>query len=124
MSLRYVDGVQPTTRWEVASMSTTTPTPSSAAIADIFLGRAGGTVARLYGPTIGEVRAVRRARISLEHSAPRKRIDIVGYLRVEAEGAASESGDGSSAVSPASTIPAPNCTVTCCGRPTRCCAGR
>ena len=33
------------------------------------------------------------ARITLEHAAPRKRIDVVGYLRVEAEGEASEPGD-------------------------------
>src|SRR6478735_21589 len=64
-----------------------------AAIADIFLGRAGGTVARLYGPAIGEVHAVRPARITLEHTAPRKRIGVVGYLTVEAEGDASEPGD-------------------------------
>jgi hypothetical protein len=36
---------------------------------------------------------VRRARISLEHVAPRKRIDVVGYLTVEAEGEASIPGD-------------------------------
>jgi len=64
-----------------------------AALADIFLGRAGGTVARLYGPAIGEVCAVRPARITLEHVAARKRIDVVGYLHVEAEGDASEPGD-------------------------------
>ena len=64
-----------------------------AALADIFLGRAGGTVARLYGPAIGEVRAVRPARITLERAAARKRIDVVGYLTVEAEGDASEPGD-------------------------------
>ena len=40
-----------------------------AALADIFLGRAGGTVARLYGPAIGEVCAVRPARITLEYTA-------------------------------------------------------
>jgi len=40
-----------------------------------------------------EVCAVRPARITLEHAAPRKRIDVVGYLRVEAEGEASEPGD-------------------------------
>jgi hypothetical protein len=44
-----------------------------AALADIFLGRASGTVARLYGPAIGEVYAVRPARITLEHTAPRRR---------------------------------------------------
>jgi hypothetical protein len=64
-----------------------------AALADIFLGRAGGTVARLYGPAIGEVHVVRSAHITLEHAAARKRIDIVGYLTVEAEGGASEPGD-------------------------------
>ena len=64
-----------------------------AALADIFLGRAGGTVARLYGPAIGEVCAVRRARITLEHTAARKRIDVVGYVTVQAEGEASELGD-------------------------------
>jgi hypothetical protein len=64
-----------------------------AALADIFLGRAGGTVARLYGPAIGEVCAVRPARITLEHTAARKRIDVVGYVTVRAEGEASELGD-------------------------------
>lgn len=46
-------------------------------------GRAGGTVARLSGPAIGEVHAVRSARIALEHVVPRKRIGVVGYLTVE-----------------------------------------
>ena len=45
------------------------------------------------GPAIGEVHAVRPAQISLEHVSPRRRIGIVGYLRVEAEGDASEPGD-------------------------------
>jgi hypothetical protein len=39
------------------------------------------------------VYAVRPARIALEHVAARKRIDVVGYLHVEAEGDASEPGD-------------------------------
>jgi hypothetical protein len=47
----------------------------------------------LYGPAIGEVRVVRSARIALEHTAARKRIDVVGYLTVEAEGDASDPGD-------------------------------
>jgi hypothetical protein len=49
-------------------------------------------VANLYGPAIGTVHTVRRAQITLEHTAPRKRIDVVGYLSVEAEGVASEIG--------------------------------
>lgn len=60
----------------------------SAALASIFLGRPGATVAHLYGPAIGDVFAVRAARITVEHVAPRKRIDVVGYVTVESESAA------------------------------------
>ena len=63
------------------------------ALGAIFLGRAGGTVANLYGPAIGDVHAVRRASITLEHVTPRKRIDVVGYVTVQAEGEASDPGD-------------------------------
>ena len=42
-----------------------------AALADIFLGRAGGTSLRNYAAAIGDVYAVRRATISLVH-APRR----------------------------------------------------
>jgi hypothetical protein len=42
-----------------------------AALTEIFLGQAGGTTLRNYAAAIGEVYAVRRARISLDH-APRR----------------------------------------------------
>ena len=94
LSIRYLDRVQPSTPWEVVLyVDAGASGEQRAALADIILGRAGGTVARLYGPAIGEVCAVRPARITLEHVAARKRIDVVGYLRVEAEGDASEPGD-------------------------------
>jgi hypothetical protein len=94
LSIRYFDRVQPSTRWEVVLyVDQAASEQQRAALAAIFLGRAGGTVARLYGPAIGEVCAVRPARITLEHTAARKRIDVVGYLTVEAEGAASDPGD-------------------------------
>jgi hypothetical protein len=94
LSIRYFDRVQPSTPWEVVLyVDEGASDEQRSALADIFLGRAGGTVARLYGPAIGEVYAVRPARIVLEHVAARKRIDVVGYLRVEAEGDASEPGD-------------------------------
>ena len=94
MVLRYFDQVQPSTPWEVVLyVDHSAADGQRAAMADIFLGRAGGTVAHLYGPAIGEVHAVRPARISLEHVAARKRIGIVGHLTVEAEGDASEPGD-------------------------------
>src|SRR4029077_6928372 len=64
-----------------------------AALADIFLGRAGGTVARLYGPATNASVAGRPARITLEHTPNPNRIDDAGYLTVESEGDASEPGD-------------------------------
>ena len=94
LSLRYRDNVDPSTRWEVVLyVDDRAESAQCHALADIFLGRAGGTVAQQYGPAIGEVHAVRPARIALEHAAPRKRIDVVGYLTVEAEGEASDPGD-------------------------------
>lgn len=94
MTLRYFDRVQPSTRWEVVLYIDERADEAQAeALAAIFLGRAGGTVARQYGPAIGEVRAIRRARISLEHDAARKRIDVPGYIVVEAEEPASAPGD-------------------------------
>jgi hypothetical protein len=72
-------------RGELSCMSTNAPNePQHEALAAIFLGKAGGTVANPYGPVIGEVYAVRGARISLEHGAARKRVEVVGYLRVGA----------------------------------------
>ena len=94
MILRYFDRVQPSTPWEVVLyVDQDAEAEQRAALAEIFLGRAGGTVSRLYGPAIGEVHAVRPARITLQHTTPRKRIGVVGYLTVEAEGDASEPGD-------------------------------
>jgi len=94
MSLRYFDSVQPSTKWEVVLyVDERGDDMQRTALAEIFLGRAGGTVAELYGPAIGDVHVVRPARITVEHVAPRKRIDVVGYVSVEAEGSASEVGD-------------------------------
>ena len=124
MSIRYLDRLQPSTPWEVVLyVDRAADDDQRAAIADIFLGRAGGTVGRLYGPAIGEVHVVRSAQITLEHVAPRKRIGVVGYLTVEAEGDASAPAT-SGAVSPVSTTPAPSFTVKGCGRPIRNCAGK
>ena len=94
LTIWYADNVQPSTPWQVVLyVDQGADEAQSRALADIFLGRVGGTVASQYGPAIGEVHAVRRARITLEHRTPRKRIDVVGYLKVEAEGAASLEGD-------------------------------
>ena len=94
MTLRYFDNVQPSTPWEVVLyIDERADITQRSALADIFLGRAGGTVAQLYGPAIGTVHAIRPARITLEHVAPRKRIGVVGYVTVEGEGAASKIND-------------------------------
>jgi hypothetical protein len=85
--------VQPSTPWEVVLYVDDGANDDQVqALADIFLGRAGGTVANQYGPAIGTIHAIRRARINLEHATSRKRIGVVGYLSVEAEGPASEAG--------------------------------
>ncbi len=94
MTLRYFDEVAPSSPWEVVLyVDERADAEQHAALADIFLGRAGGTVAGLYGPAIGTVHAVRPARITLEHVAPRKRVGVVGYVTLEGLGAASEAGD-------------------------------
>jgi hypothetical protein len=93
LSLRYRDDVQPSTKWEVVLYVDHSATDAQlAALADIFLGRAGGTVLAQYGRAIGDVHAVRRATITVEHTARRKRIDVAGYVTVAAEGAASDEG--------------------------------
>jgi hypothetical protein len=94
LALRMLDRVPPSTPWDVVLyVDDRGSDEQQAALAAIFLSRAGGTVAREWGPVIGDVRAIRSARITLEHVAARKRIDVVGYLRVEAEGDASRPED-------------------------------
>ena len=86
LSLHYFDSVEPSTPWEVVLyVDERGDEQQQRALADIFLGRAGGTVARQYGPAIGDVHAIRPARITLDHFTPRKRIDVAGYITVEAE---------------------------------------
>jgi hypothetical protein len=94
MTLRYFDGRERSTKWEVVLyVDERADDEQLAALSAIFLGRAGGTVAAQYGRAIGEVHAVRRARITVEHVAPRKRIDVAGYITLEAEDPASEPGE-------------------------------
>jgi hypothetical protein len=94
LSIRYHDNVEPSTRWAVVLyVDERADNPQHDALAAIFRGKAGGTVANQYGPAIGDVYAVRRARINLEHVEARKRIDVIGYLLVEAEEEASGSNE-------------------------------
>ena len=61
LTIWYADNVQPSTPWQVVLyVDQGADEAQSRALADIFLGRVGGTVASQYGPAIGEVHAVRR----------------------------------------------------------------
>lgn len=53
-------------------------------LADIFLGRAGGTTLRNFAAAIGEVHAVRPAHIELGHTRGRWRIRADGWVTVAA----------------------------------------
>ncbi len=86
LSLRYHDDVEPSTPWEIVLyVDERADEAQRAALADIFLGRAGGTPMAQYAPAIGHVHAVRPARITLEHRARRRRIGVQGYITVEAD---------------------------------------
>jgi hypothetical protein len=50
------------------------------ALRDIFLGRAGGTAANNYASAIGEVYAVRPARIELDHTRGHERLRIGRFV--------------------------------------------
>ena len=50
------------------------------ALADIFLGRAGGGTLKNFAAAIGEIYAIRPAKIELEHSPNQERMTVKGYL--------------------------------------------
>ncbi|HYM15802.1 MAG TPA: DUF1326 domain-containing protein [Dehalococcoidia bacterium] len=54
------------------------------ALAELFLGRLGGSVFRNFASAIGEVLAVRPARIELHHAPGDQRIDAGAYVTVRA----------------------------------------
>jgi hypothetical protein len=54
------------------------------ALAEIFLGRAGGDTFANFARAIGQVYAVRPARIRLDHSPDRQRIDVEDRVTVRA----------------------------------------
>jgi hypothetical protein len=53
-----------------------------AALEAIFVGRAGGTPLRNFAHAIGEVYAVRSARIGIDHSPPRRGIRASNWVEV------------------------------------------
>ncbi|HEY1419125.1 MAG TPA: DUF1326 domain-containing protein [Candidatus Dormibacteraeota bacterium] len=65
---------------------------AQSALADIFLGRAGGTPAANFTTAIGEVLAIRPAAITLDHRKGHERIDVAPAVEVVAGNPASEEG--------------------------------
>ena len=85
MGMRYEDAVQPATPWDVVLYIDDRASQSQHdALAAIFLGRAGGGTLRNFAHAIGDVHAVRSARIRVEHAASTKRMAIDSFLAVEA----------------------------------------
>lgn len=75
----------PRTPWRVALYIDERATLAQhAALADIFLGRAGGRTLRNFAAAIGEVTAVRSARIELDHTPGRERARAGGFVRFSA----------------------------------------
>ncbi len=50
------------------------------ALADIFLGRAGGGTFKNFAQVIGEVYAVRTAKIDLDHTSGQQQMEVEGYI--------------------------------------------
>ena len=50
------------------------------ALADIFLGRAGGDTSKNFATAIGEVYAIRAAQIALEHSPNQEWLEVKGFV--------------------------------------------
>jgi hypothetical protein len=79
------DADEPGSPWRVALyVDERADRAQHAALADIFLGRAGGTTLAYFAQAIGEVHAVRAARIGLDHTPGRQRIHVDDHVAVRA----------------------------------------
>ena len=82
----WYDDDEPGKPWRVSLyLDERASSEQHAALAAIFLGRAGGTALRNFAGAIGTVHAVRRARIELSHVPRRWAIRADTYLTVRAE---------------------------------------
>ena len=93
LSLRYHDEVQPSTPWEVVLYVDDRAEPCSMTLwlRSSSARRGHGRPVCRAGHRAGPRHPVRT--ITVEHVEARKRIDVAGYLTVEAEGAASGAGE-------------------------------
>ena len=82
----WYDDDEPGSPWRVSLyLDERASDEQHAALAAIFLGRAGGTTLRNFAAAIGTVHAVRRARIQLSHVPRRWSMRADTYLTVRAE---------------------------------------
>jgi hypothetical protein len=80
MAGEYSDD-EPASPWRVVLYIDDRATPRQhAALADIFLGRAGGETLRNFASAIGEVYAVRVAHIELDHTPLRERMRVGDFV--------------------------------------------
>jgi hypothetical protein len=87
MNLRYTDWVQPSTQWDVVLYVDSNGSPEQRdALENIFLGRYGGTVLSNFAAAIGNVLAVRPARIRLVHVPGEHRILVDNVVEVTESG--------------------------------------
>jgi len=79
--------------WEVALLvDERASVRAQSALAEIFLGKAGGTPMANYTMAIGAVRSVRPAKIRLDHRRGHERIEVEAAVEVEAGEAAAPEG--------------------------------
>jgi hypothetical protein len=79
------DDAEPGSPWRVALyLDERADDTQQRALADIFLGRAGGTTLANYARAIGEIYCVRTARIHLDHSPDRQQINVDHRVTVRA----------------------------------------
>jgi hypothetical protein len=85
MAGTYSNHVKPRTPWRVILyVDDSADAAQQRALADIFLGRAGGTTLRNFAAGIGEIYAVRAARIALDHTKNREAMSAGSAVRAEA----------------------------------------
>jgi len=93
MAGTYSNHVTPRTPWRVILyVDDAADAAQQRALADIFLGRAGGTTLRNFAAGIGEIYAVRPARIALDHTANRESMQAGKYVTARRERPAQSDG--------------------------------
>jgi hypothetical protein len=93
MAGTYSNHVTPRTPWRVILyVDDSADAAQQRALSDIFLGRAGGTTLRNFAAGIGEIYAVRPARIALDHTTNRESMQAGKYVTARTKGPAQSDG--------------------------------